>query len=210
MRVIIVIISVFISMSAKSQTWNEVFRQKKTQEKYLLQQLAALKIYTGYLKKGYDIASKGINGIKSFSKGEFNLHEDFFNSLANVNPALANNPNIREIIKWEAAIRTDLKTIKSLKGYTSENKTYFNSVAMKVSKECNQDLEELLMVISNGKVEMKDDERFKRVDAIYDRVGDKFRFTRSFLNDIKTLKLQQQQELNSAQSLQESFQIKIN
>jgi len=210
MRVIVVITLVFISMSAKSQTWSEVFRQKKTQEKYLLQQLAALKLYTGYLKKGYDIASKGINGIKSFSKGEFNLHEDFFNSLANVNPALANNPNIREIIKWQAAIKTDLRTIKTSNAFTSDNVSYFNSVATKVLKECNLDLEELLMVITNGKVEMKDDERLKRVDAIHGRMGDKFRFTRSFLNDIKTLKLQQQQELNSAQSLQELFKIKIN
>jgi hypothetical protein len=207
MRVIVVITLVFISMSSKSQTWSEVFRQKKTQGKYLLQQLAALKLYTGYLKQGYDIASKGLNGIKSFSKGEFNLHEDFFNSLANVNPALANNPNIREIIKWEAAIRTDLKTIKSLEGYTSENKTYFNSVAMKVSKECNQDLEELLMVITGGKVEMKDDERLKRVDAIHDRMGDKFGFTRSFLNDLKMLNLQRQQDLRDARSNKELYHI---
>ncbi|RZK10446.1 MAG: hypothetical protein EOO46_10755, partial [Flavobacterium sp.] len=196
MKAIVIILLISISTSAKSQTWGEVFRQKKTQEKYLLQQLAALKLYTGYLKKGYDIASKGINGIKSYSKGEFNLHEDFFNSLGNVNPAIASNPKITEIIKWQAAIRTDLKTIKTLNGFTSENVSYFNSVNSRVSKECNQDLEELLMVITSGKVEMKDDERLKRLDAIHDRMGDKFRFTRSFLNNIKMLKLQQQQQVN--------------
>eukprot|EP00388_Colpodella_angusta_P000840 GDKJ01002909.1.p1 GENE.GDKJ01002909.1~~GDKJ01002909.1.p1 ORF type:complete len:210 (-),score=15.82 GDKJ01002909.1:588-1217(-) len=207
MRVIVVITLVFISMSSKSQTWSEVFRQKKTQEKYLIQQLAALKLYTGYLKKGYNIASKGINGIRSFSKGEFNLHGDFFNSLGNVNPAIASNPKITEIIKWETAIRTDLKTIKSLEGYTIENKTYFNSVAMKVSNECNQDLEELLMVISKGEVEMKDDERLKRLDAIHDRMADKFRFTRSFLNDIKMLNHQRQQDLRDSKSTKELYHI---
>jgi hypothetical protein len=40
----------FVQVST-AQTWSEWFSQKKTQKKYLLEQVAALKIYAGYLKK---------------------------------------------------------------------------------------------------------------------------------------------------------------
>ncbi|MET4082967.1 hypothetical protein ABIB40_002934 [Pedobacter sp. UYP30] len=207
MKTMLFIILACISLNAKSQTWDEVFRQKKTQEKYLIQQLAALKLYSGYLKKGYDIASKGINGIKSFSKGEFNLHQDFFNSLENVNPAIAKNGKIAEIIKWQATISIDLNTLNTLNGFSAEDKSYFRDVRAKLSKECNLDLDELLLIITSGKVIMKDDERIERLDGIHERMEDKLRFTKSFLNDIKTLKLQRQQELKNAKSSQELYQI---
>ena len=44
-----------------AQTWAEWFQQKQTQKKYLIEQIAALQVYLGYAKKGYDIASKGIH-----------------------------------------------------------------------------------------------------------------------------------------------------
>ena len=50
-----------------AQTWAEWFRQKATQKKYLLQQIAALHVYSGYLSKGYSIAKDGLNTIKSIN-----------------------------------------------------------------------------------------------------------------------------------------------
>ncbi|MGB4400952.1 MAG: hypothetical protein WBJ10_16380, partial [Daejeonella sp.] len=75
MKAILILFIVSMSGNLMAQTWDEIFKQKETQKKYLVQQLAALKLYAGYLKKGYDIADKGISSIKAFSNGEFKLHD---------------------------------------------------------------------------------------------------------------------------------------
>ncbi|ULT42931.1 conjugal transfer protein TraI [Niabella defluvii] len=54
----------------QAQTFAEWFQQKKTQKKYLLQQIAALQVYIGYAKKGYNIAKDGLNTIGGFTRGE--------------------------------------------------------------------------------------------------------------------------------------------
>lgn len=207
MKTILYIILLTISVNANAQTWNEIFRQKKTQEKYLIQQLAALKLYSGYLKKGYDIANKGINSIKDFSKGEFNLHEDFFNSLKQVNPAIAKNEKIADILKWQISIRKDLNSISTNGEFSTEDRNYFKEVRIKVIKDCEIDLGELLLIITSGKVEMKDDERIKRLDGLHYRMEDKYRFAKSFRDKVKTLALQRQQESRNIKFSQEIHQI---
>ena len=196
-----------MSANANAQTWNEIFRQKKTQEKYLIQQLAALKLYAGYLRKGYGIANKGINTIKGFSKGEFSLHEDFFNSLKQVNPAITKNEKIVDIMRWQISIRKDLNSISTANEFPTKERSYFKAVKIKVIKECELDLDELLLVITSVKMEMKDDERIKRLDGLHYRMEDKYRFARSFRDKVKTLALQRQQELRNNKFSQEIHQI---
>jgi hypothetical protein len=50
------------------------FSQKQTELKYYLQQIAALKLYAGFLEKGYSIAREGLTVIAEIKNGEFNLH----------------------------------------------------------------------------------------------------------------------------------------
>ncbi|RZM09985.1 MAG: hypothetical protein EOO88_48750, partial [Pedobacter sp.] len=49
--------------SCYAQNWNEIFRQKKTQEKYLLKQLAYLKLYGQQLADGYALVKSGLDTI---------------------------------------------------------------------------------------------------------------------------------------------------
>ncbi|SDM97678.1 hypothetical protein SAMN05421813_13132 [Daejeonella rubra] len=178
----------------RAQTWNEVFKQKETQKKYLIQQIAAMKLYAGYLKKGYDIANKGINSIKDISKGEFDLHQSFFTSLKMINPAIAGNSKIAQVIAWQVTISKGLLTLNSRTELPASDKSYIRQVRLKVMKECEQDMEELLLVITQGKLEMKDDERINRLDKVYESMKDKYQFTQSFSNQVKTLSLQKEQE----------------
>ena len=76
------------SKSSFSQTTAEWTQQKKTQIKYLVQQIIAFQTYLIYVKKGYDIAHKGITTVQNIKNGEWNLHKDFFGSLKMVNPSI--------------------------------------------------------------------------------------------------------------------------
>ena len=41
-------------------------------------------VYAGYLKKGYDITQDGLKLISDIKHGDFDLHNDYFNSLKKV------------------------------------------------------------------------------------------------------------------------------
>lgn len=194
MRVSIILLLLLLSSMAKSQTWDEFFRQKATQKKYLLQQLAALKLYADYVSKGYQIADKGLKTIKGFTKGEFDLHSVFFESLKNVNPALAGNKNIEEILIWQAAIIKGYNSLNRETIKSGNDKSYIESVRSKVLSECVRDVDDLFAVISSGVLEMKDDERLKRIDKLHSDMRDRYQFTESFIRHIKVLNLQREQE----------------
>src|SRR5690554_5363445 len=135
MKLIFCIILLFISISSQAQTWNEIFKQKKTQKKYLLQQIVAMKVYARYLKDGYKIASKGIYSIQSFTNCEFNLHDAFFRSLASVNPMIANNGKVVDIIDWQKSIKKQFSSLSNVTNL-SQHKDYFENVRDKIFKEC--------------------------------------------------------------------------
>ena len=206
MKTLIILLLLLASIGSKAQTWDEFFRQKATQKKYLLQQIAALKVYADYLSKGYKIADKGLKTIKGFTKGEFELHSDFFSSLKTVNPVIGDSKKIKEIFSWQVAILKDYNSINKILTSSDNDREYFKSVREKVLKECEQDIEELMLVISSGKLEMKDDERIKRIDKLYERMKEKYQFTKAFSSKVKVLNLQREQEDRNIKAAEKLYQ----
>ena len=194
MKAVLILLFSMMATVANAQTWNEIFKQKETQKKYLLQQIAAMKMYASFLQKGYSIANKGITSIKQLSKGEFNLHQSFFTSLKMVNPAISGNPKIAQVIAWQLSISKDLLALSNRTKGSATDKSYIREVRLKVMKECEQDIEELLLVITSGELEMKDDERMNRLNKICESMKDKYQFTQSFSNQVKILSLQKEEE----------------
>src|SRR6202035_5667433 len=60
--------------------------------------------------------------------------------------------------------------------------SYISSVYSNMINECGKNLNALIEVTTDGKLEMTDDERIKRIDGIYDDMEDKYAFTQSFTN----------------------------
>ena len=206
MKATLCIILLLFSLGSQAQTWDEIFKQKKTQKKYLLQQILAMKVYAGYLKDGYNIASQGINSIKAFSNGEFTLHSDFFNSLEIVSPVIRENKKISDIIGWQISIKKEFNTVAKVGSY-AHHKSYVEDVKAGVFKQCEFDLDELLLLVSTEELEMSDDERLKRVEKIHQRMQDKFQFTRSFISQIKLLDQQIEQEKRNLEKSLDLYQI---
>lgn len=196
----------FFSMSSQAQTFSEWFRQKKTQKKYLMQQIVALKVYAGYLKDGYAIASKGIHSIESFTNGEFGLHEAFFNSLKVVSPLIANHEKVDDILTWQDEIKKGFSAFFK-RTLPVQRKEYVEQVKDKLLSECDLDMEELLQLISSGELELSDDERLKRLTKIHDRMKDKYEFTQVFINQVNVLEKQMEMEKRNLQRIKEHYQI---
>ncbi len=183
----VLILMFFSAGQLNAQTWSEWFSQKKTQKKYLVEQLAALKMYASYLKKGYGIGSSGLNFIKDAAKGEFDLHSAFFSSLKAVNPAIKKNVRIAEILEMQIAINKTFLGFHGLENLTDANRRYIDLVSSNLLDDCQKDLEALLLVITSGRVALTDDERLARIDQLYLEMQQKKIFTSSFSALVQSL-----------------------
>ncbi|MEO7214944.1 hypothetical protein [Mucilaginibacter sp.] len=191
----------------RAQTFAEWFNQKKTQIKYLTQQIVALNAYRGYVEQGYQISKNGLGTITNWTKGDFDLHSGYYNSLKTVNPALKDNAKTSAIAGYANAIPAQFDQVLALDGLNGDNRPYVATVRNAVLKECNRDIDELELVMTSGKAEMTDDERFKRIDQVYGRMKDKYAFTLSYCNGVKNLLLQKTQDEQNIQTLRRLYGI---
>jgi 3-deoxy-D-arabino-heptulosonate 7-phosphate (DAHP) synthase class II len=199
-KVLIVSVVILYAANLSAQTLDEWVNQKATQKKYLLLQIAALKVYAGYLSKGYSIAKNGLNTIKDIKNGDFKLHNNYFTSLVTVSPKVKRYKKVAEIIAIQISIAKQsgkaIKNFMSNKHFTSAEINYLQNVFSNLLAECSKILDELFSLITNGNLQMKDDERIKTIDKLYVDMQDKQQFTRSFCNSAAGLSLHRSNEAN--------------
>ncbi|MGY4539448.1 hypothetical protein ACVW0P_003882 [Mucilaginibacter sp. UYNi724] len=204
---IFVLLCAFSFQPARAQTFAEWFSQKKKQKEYLLKQIAGLQVYIGFAKKGYDIATSGIHTVRDIKNGEFGLHSAFFSSLKAVSPFIRNNSKVAEIIEMQISISKSFGGIKSNELLSDGDWRYIATVREKVMDECLTDLEELLLAITSGKVEMTDDERIERLDQVYAGMKDKSAFTQSFTGEVSLFIGQKESEERSINQKRRFYEI---
>ena len=199
-KLIILITLVSCFYISHAQTWAEWFQQKQTQKKYLIEQIAALQVYLGYVKKGYEIASKGIHTISDIKNGEFNLHGTFFNSLKAVNPQIKNVAKVAAIITLQISIvqhfKSSIKTYHDSQQFNNDELDYIGKVYADLTVDCLEDIDQLIAVITDNTFQMTDDERIKQINIIYADMLDKNQFAQSFTNSAKLLAQQRTKEQN--------------
>jgi hypothetical protein len=199
-KLILVFIVVTCSQSAKAQTYNEWFKQKETQKKYLEKQIAALKVYLGYVKDGYKIINKGLTAVGDIKQGKFDLDIEYLTSLKNVNPAVSKSAKVAGIIVYQRRIMTEFRKLKGLTNesdlFTKEEKQYIESVYAIMLRESELSLDELDRVLGDSTFQMKDDERVKHVDGLFIDMKDKYAFTKSFSNSTGLLIAQRSKDMH--------------
>jgi len=191
----------------RAQTWAEFFKQKKTQKKYLLQQIAAFQVYLEYARKGYELVGSGLQVVRDIAGGEFNLHNAFISGLKQSSPAIRNDVRVVEIIALQLAILRSFGSVKGNGLLSADQLLYVAEVGDGVIRECYHDLEELLLVVTSGKLEMKDEERLSRLNGIYERMLDKSAFTQHFCGEASLLIRQKQMEGPTLERLRRYYEM---
>jgi len=203
-KILLFLLLVSGASGLQAQTFAEWFQQKKTQKKYLLQQIAALQVYIGYAQKGYNIAKEGLTTIGGFTKGEFNLHTDYFNSLKSVNPEIKRYAKVADIIALQIKIvqnyNRTYRQINSSDAFSNDELAYISRVFGRLLDDCDKTLDELITITTDSKLEMKDNERIDRIDKLYLDMQDKFTFSQSFSNDAKSLAASRLKEKTDVQT----------
>jgi len=211
-NVVVTILILFTYKVSIGQTFDEWFKQKKTQKKYLIEQIAAFQMYLGYVQKGYSIARKGLTTIGNIKKGDFNLHTDFFSSFKSVNPTIRNYSKVADIIAFQVKIiqsyKSTYKYVQSVSLYSPAEIDFIYRVFTNLINKSSDDLDELITVVTANELEMKDDERLRRIDAVYASIQDKYAFAKSFGDEAKVLAVQKAKDKNNFETSRSIYGIK--
>jgi len=195
------------SASCRAQNYNEFFRQKKTQEKYLLKQIAYLKLYADQAWKGYKLVSGGLETIGGFTSGEFRLHEAFITARSTVSSLVRKDFRVAEIVKFQIGINSSFKALlKSSASAQAPDFIYYSAVQEKVMAECSADLDELTDIVLSGDLEMNDSERLSRLKKIHRSMQQKASFTRRFCEEALLLLQSQKTEKQDIESIRRLYE----
>jgi hypothetical protein len=198
MKTLLIITMLFVSIWCRAQTVAEWMSQKKTQIRYLLEQIVANKVYIEYVGKGYSIARKGLNTIQNIKKGDFDLHRDFIGSLSNVNPKIKSYTRVADIIAYQLRIvknaGTVVKNLRESNQFSTDELDYSKAVFDRLLEDCLKNMDELFLIITSVELKMKDDERIKRIDRLYLDMQDKYSFCQSYSEECSVLAIQRLSE----------------
>ncbi len=205
----LMMISMAMISAAQGQGINQWFRQKKTQTQYLIQQIAALKAYTGQLQKGYRIVQGGLNTIGDIKDGHFRLDRVFFDELRTINPRIRQYARVTDIITLNIQViklsGAAMKAAKRSDRFNPDELGYARKVFDNVHNGCNELIDELTQILSSGELALSDDERIKRIDKVYAEMKDRYSFINSFCKDLERLRIGRSQELKDVNTLQKLY-----
>lgn len=162
---------------ASAQTFSEWFRQKRTQQRYLLEQVAALRTYGQALKKGYELVGSGLKVVRELSDGEFSLHRTFISGLKRIGPLVSENPKIGELMAMQLELLRLFAAMERLEELGS-GRQLLASVRSGMLAECLSDLEALLELVSAGRLGMEDAQRLERLDGLYSGMRERLMMAR--------------------------------
>lgn len=183
----------------QAQTFDEWFRQKKTQKKYLVQQIAALQAYSGTLRQGYALVQQGLHAVHTIKQGDLGLHQDFFSSLHTVNPALARLEQIQEMEAWQVTLEKAFTRARSLPLLHDTEQAHLEAVRSAVLAQLRSDLEALRHTITAGEQELNDAARLERLQSIQTSMRAAVAFALGFLSDLQQLsRLREKQSAEAA------------
>jgi hypothetical protein len=72
---------------------------------------------------------------------------------------------------------------------------------------CGQIIDQLIAVLEDGNFEMKDGERLKIIDQLYDQMQDRYMFIQHFGNEANILGIQRMKDENDVKTLREEYRI---
>lgn len=172
----------------------------------MLEQIAKLEVLLAELKKGYDIVNKGLNVINDIKHGDFNLHNDYFNSLSLVKGPIKNDVKVSAMIAMQVQIVSNyakfMQAYKTGGVFTAAELTYLTNVYASLLSDGAEDLGLLTDLITDGSLQMKDDERIHQIDQLYQTTEQQYEFENAFHSQVQLLGLQRQKSLQEIQHLQ--------
>jgi len=174
-----------------------------------IEQIIKLKAYLGWLKKGYDIVNKGLTLVSDIKHGDFDLHNDYFNSLKQVKAPIREDARIAAMISLQAQMLDSYHAyyngFRASGVYTSQELAYIYRVFSEVLEDAGKDIMALTEIITRGDLEATDDQRIRQIDQLYEQMRRRYEVLHGFGDATKLQALQRKRELEDITHLQNLY-----
>ena len=190
------------------------FGQSQEAQQLLLnvEKLSQLKNILKDMKRGYEIVSKGYGAVKDIAEGNFSLHEVFLDAMMLVSPEVRKYHKISAIVSLQSDLlreyKSAFKRFSSGGNFSVSELEYLGKVYSQLSSQSLDNLDQLAMVITAGKLRMTDDERLKVIDRVFEEVQDKLTLLRIFNKETGILNLQREKEKLEVSSVERLYKLK--
>ncbi|WP_183562937.1 hypothetical protein [Mucilaginibacter sp. SP1R1] len=196
---------------AKAQFLGGFFNQQARKEKLMAEQVAGLKICLHAIKSGYNIAETGLNKAHELKNGTFGLHTAYFSSLEQVSPVVQANPKAKCIYDLHQQIisvfNNEITWQQKAQLLSPEEYSYLQRVYNNLLAESQKDLNELVQVLTPGKLQLTDSQRLERLDYLFDKMKDKQAFTGYFTAWCRKLAINRQESKQDTEQLKKLYGI---
>jgi hypothetical protein len=176
-----------------------------------VEKLTQFKNILNDMKDGYQIINKGYSTIKDLSEGNFNIHEVFLDQLLKVSPAVMKYHRVGKIIHLQLRLAKSsgqaIKQFASSKHFSGDEISYTRLILKRLGKSSLQNLDDLTLVLSAGKLRMSDDERLKEIDRIYLDMLDKNQFLNYFIQQQNLLLINKNKEMQEVKIQKDNYGI---
>lgn len=205
-RIILIVLLPMLSVS-------QVKGQSQEAQQLLLnvEKLTQFKQILGDMKKGYELVSTGYNSVRDLTQGNFSLHKTFLDGLMQVSPTVKKYKRVADIVNYQLILVREYKyafnQFKNGGRFTPVEVNYTAEVYDRLFKQSLENLDDLLTVVTAGKLRMSDNERLEEIDRIYLEMQDKLQFLRHFNNETSVLAFQRAEQLKDAKRIKESYGI---
>ncbi|MFI5162373.1 MAG: TerB family tellurite resistance protein [Sphingobacteriales bacterium] len=171
--------------------------------------LAGLKNILKQMYQGYALISQSYHAVSAVSAGNFKLHEAFLDGLLIVSPAVRTYPRAAAIVRDQASIMREFKsaykTFRSDKHFSPDELSYMLDVYNNLVSQSLNNLSDLALFLTDGRLRMSDAERLSAIDGIYTQSRVQLNFLRNFNNQAYQVAAARSRDDSDKQSLKKVY-----
>ncbi|MGE7775227.1 hypothetical protein ACQKLP_10915 [Chitinophaga sp. NPDC101104] len=204
----------FLSISTKAQvsfTFRELFKQNKTEIKYLSQQVGELQLYLSAVKKGYQVVESGLRTVNAIKKGEYSIHDIFYAGQFLVSTAIKSMPAVTATIDNSRRIhrntRNFLRELNTTDQFSNSQKEYIVRTCGHLLADVDNNISQLQRLLTSGALQMDDHQRIEAIQKIYQQSTDQLQFASQFITDAKLIGISRKQSLLDLQVLRNRYNL---
>lgn len=155
----------------QAQTFNEWFRQNKTQLKYLREQIATLASLWEVTDEGYRWVQQGLGLVASLEQADSTLHATHFAALDAINPALRNDSTLALIARLADCSNWLAGQLRLMAGTIKPHADFLISTADGLQQHTIISLETTNELLTEDFFSMQDADRWTALRAILNRMA---------------------------------------
>jgi len=187
--IISVLLASFVTHT-NAQNTAEWLRQKRTQNRYSLEQVLAANVYTDYIKKGYDVLAAGLAAVAGSKRSELEGHRTFFErvrmGMIRAIPISYEQKFQRINLRISYNLRLAAKLSENSALAASE-KQYFRGVFSRINLDRMRREEKLKTVLSASELAMNDHQRINFLDRCLAEMESELAFSKTLVTDLDAL-----------------------